>query len=387
MFRHILSFTFIAILSFGVTCQDVIFIKNKSFEDIPRRGDQDNYLTLSGWSDCGTRLFPNESPPDVHPNNIWDVNSRPSDGHTYLGLVVRDNQTYEGLSQRLPNRIEADKCYTLNIDLARSKYYQSHSSLNRKLSVNYVKPTVMRIWGGAGFCDERELLAESIPISHSSWKTYAFNFKPKKSHQYITIQAYYKTPVIKPYCGHILLDNLSNIIVKSCDEKKEKEIVKITPTKPKNSKLPPHKAVRQKTEEYATPEKPKKKKVLEGLDINKIKKGTTLEIKNLYFAANASDIDKSSYEVLDEIFEFLILYPNVRLEIGGHTNGMPKHDFCDKLSTARAKAVHDYLIKKGISEETLEYKGYGKRRRIAPDTTAEGRSKNQRVEIKVLGFG
>ena len=65
----------------------------------------------------------------------------------------------------------------------------------------------------------------------------------------------------------------------------------------------------------------------------------------------------------------------VRIEIGGHTNGLPSHDYCDKLSTARAKAVYDYLVSKGINPERLTYKGYGKRRKIASDATADGRNK------------
>ena len=125
---------------------------------------------------------------------------------------------------------------------------------------------------------------------------------------------------------------------------------------------------------------------MEDLDINKIKAGSTIEIKNLYFKADTSAIDKSSYEVLDEVYGFLKNHNKVRIEIGGHTNGLPSHDYCDKLSAARAKAVYDYLVSKGIDPDRLTYKGYGKRRKIASDATAEGRNKNQRVEVKVLSL-
>jgi outer membrane protein OmpA-like peptidoglycan-associated protein len=90
---------------------------------------------------------------------------------------------------------------------------------------------------------------------------------------------------------------------------------------------------------------------------------------------------------LEEIYLFLKQNQNVTLEIGGHTNGLPSHDYCDRLSSARAKAVRDYLISKGINETRLTFKGYGKRRRIATDATVEGRTKNQRVEIKILSVG
>jgi outer membrane protein OmpA-like peptidoglycan-associated protein len=57
------------------------------------------------------------------------------------------------------------------------------------------------------------------------------------------------------------------------------------------------------------------------------------------------------------------------------------------LSSARAKAVADYLIAKGISRERIQYRGYGKRQPIDTNETPEGRRRNQRVEIKIISFG
>jgi outer membrane protein OmpA-like peptidoglycan-associated protein len=72
------------------------------------------------------------------------------------------------------------------------------------------------------------------------------------------------------------------------------------------------------------------------------------------------------------------------IEIGGHTNGVPDHLYCDKLSTARAKSVAEYIHDKGISPERITYRGYGKRQPIATNNSVEGRRKNQRVEVKIL---
>lgn len=63
---------------------------------------------------------------------------------------------------------------------------------------------------------------------------------------------------------------------------------------------------------------------------------------------------------------------------------MPSDAYCQRLSTARAKEVAEYLIKKGIQRDRVKYKGYGKSQPIASDKTATGRKKNQRVEIKIL---
>ena len=72
------------------------------------------------------------------------------------------------------------------------------------------------------------------------------------------------------------------------------------------------------------------------------------------------------------------------VEIGGHTNGLPKDDFCDSLSALRAKAVAEYLMHKGIPKERMTYVGYGRRKPIDTNATREGRARNQRVELKIL---
>ena len=179
-----------------------------------------------------------------------------------------------------------------------------------------------------------------------------------------------------------------------CNKDQQEEIVAVVPTKPNKAKLPPHKKGRvdkkkeeAKKEEIVANNEPKKEKVLKDLDIKKLYKGKTIEIKNLYFNADQAKLNEDSYSVLDEIYDFLDKYPQIVIEIGGHTNGQPKHAYCDSLSTERAKSVYTYLVEKGINSDKLSYKGYGKRRRIANDNTAEGRRKNQRVEIKILSVG
>jgi outer membrane protein OmpA-like peptidoglycan-associated protein len=87
---------------------------------------------------------------------------------------------------------------------------------------------------------------------------------------------------------------------------------------------------------------------------------------------------------LDELADFLKKNANVLVEIGGHTNGFPPHEYCDKLSYERAKNVVNYLILKGVKPNQLSAKGYGKRAPIADNSTEYGRKMNQRVEVKVL---
>ncbi len=127
-------------------------------------------------------------------------------------------------------------------------------------------------------------------------------------------------------------------------------------------------------------------KVIADLDRKKIAIGQTLQINQLFFTADSTMINPESYAVLDELFTFLKTNTDVVVEIGGHTNSIPPHEYCDNLSQARAKNVADYLFENGIPRSQVQYKGYGKRNPIASNETAAGRLKNQRVELKIISM-
>ena len=127
-----------------------------------------------------------------------------------------------------------------------------------------------------------------------------------------------------------------------------------------------------------------KPKILPDLDITKIKVGQTLQLNKLYFQADSSAITSESFEVMEEVYEFMDENKNVVIEIGGHTNNIPRDDYCDRLSSSRARTVAEFLHERGIDVERIAYKGYGKHNPIATNETRAGRKKNQRVEIKIL---
>ena len=127
-------------------------------------------------------------------------------------------------------------------------------------------------------------------------------------------------------------------------------------------------------------------KVLKTLNIATLSLGQTIRVDKLYFEADSSTIQPASYAVLEEIFEFLKNNDKVTIEIGGHTNSLPEDEYCDRLSTSRAKNVALYLYDRGITQSQISYKGYGKRQPIATNQTVDGRRKNQRVEIKIVSM-
>lgn len=111
--------------------------------------------------------------------------------------------------------------------------------------------------------------------------------------------------------------------------------------------------------------------------------GTTVVLKNIFFDFNQSTLKEESFVELDKLVDYL-QHNRVKIEIAGHTDDQGSNEYNDKLSQNRAKAVHDYLVEKGIAEERLAYKGYGKRKPIADNATEEGRAANRRTEFVII---
>lgn len=360
-----------------------IELKNPSFEDLPRHS-----TTPYGWYDCGQV---DESPPDIQPG-YFGVEQKADDKATYVGLVTRDNDTWEGISQRLSQPMESGKCYSFSLSLARSEKYISISKTSR-VEENFNKPIRLRIWGGTSYCSKKQKLAETATIKHSDWKDYTFKLSPTSDFNYIYLEAFFE-PSLFPYNGNILVDNCSDLEMMPCDEIPE-PIAENRPNQNTQSRPKPitttttttTTTTNQSTEKPKVDViAPKKKIITPDLERSKITKGKVIQVNNLYFKADSFRIKQNSYEALEEVYDFLMENPDVKIEVGGHTNGIPPHSFCDKLSGARAKAVIDFLIDKGIDKDRLSYKGYGKRKPIATNETKAGRNKNQRVEIKILSF-
>lgn len=386
---------------------DTIRLTNPSFEDEPKQS-----VPPVGWMDCG---FRGETPPDVHPiyppSQGWRVTMDAQDSKTYMGMVVRDNDTWERVSQRTRSILKKGQCYEFSIWLARSRSYVSLSHMTQELT-NYTTPTVLRIWGGNSVCDRSQLLGESAPVDNNEWKEYHFQFNPVENFQYIVLEAFYETPVLFPYNGNLLLDNASDIIRIPCNEAEyhemeellsekidaeelESEVERLastqTPRTTQQTKTQTNNKNNQvKSLENQIKEVPERTgppvRSLVGIHRSKLKEGQLIRINRLYFDADTFNIKPEAYENLDLIAYFLIDNPEFKVEIGGHTNDLPSEDYCKKLSRERARSVTEYLIDKGVNPDRLAYRGYGKDNPIGTNKTAVGRRMNQRVEIKILGM-
>ena len=127
-----------------------------------------------------------------------------------------------------------------------------------------------------------------------------------------------------------------------------------------------------------------KTRIIPELSANNLRSGETIKLEKIYFQPDSTRMEETSRPTLDELYEFLQENTAITIEVGGHTNGIPSNEFCDKLSTERAKSVAQYLVEKGLPASRITYKGYGKRNPVATNSTPEGRAKNQRVEIKIV---
>lgn len=110
----------------------------------------------------------------------------------------------------------------------------------------------------------------------------------------------------------------------------------------------------------------------------------TLVLEGVNFATSKADLTPDSSGVLDRVSASLKDWPEVRVEIGGHTDSTGGDAFNLDLSRRRAAAVKDYLVAKGIDSSRLASKGYGETKPIADNRTKEGRAKNRRVELTRL---
>lgn len=107
----------------------------------------------------------------------------------------------------------------------------------------------------------------------------------------------------------------------------------------------------------------------------------TMILRGVNFKTASADLLEDSYYVLEQVYHSLEAFPNLKVEIAGHTDNQGDDDYNMALSYNRAKAVMDFLVSRGIPEERIVARGYGKERPIESNDTSEGRATNRRVEV------
>lgn len=106
-----------------------------------------------------------------------------------------------------------------------------------------------------------------------------------------------------------------------------------------------------------------------------------LVLKDVNFESGEATLLPASYVVLDEIAESFRQWPEVKVEVQGHTDNIGTPESNKILSQRRAETVREYLIQKGIAPDRITAVGYGQEKPVADNATPEGRAQNRRVEL------
>ncbi len=110
----------------------------------------------------------------------------------------------------------------------------------------------------------------------------------------------------------------------------------------------------------------------------------TLVLEGLSFESGSATPSSRSVPALDDIAETLALYPDLKVEVAGHTDSRGDAGDNADLSRRRAQAVVAHLVRYGIDPGRLSARGYGEAEPVADNRYADGRARNRRVEIRVL---
>ncbi len=103
--------------------------------------------------------------------------------------------------------------------------------------------------------------------------------------------------------------------------------------------------------------------------------------QKVHFRFNRATILRDSYSLLNTVAQVMRDFPEVSVEVQGHTDSRGSDRYNMRLSNQRANAVRDYLIRQGIDPNRMTARGYGESRPIESNSSDEGRAANRRVQF------
>jgi len=108
-----------------------------------------------------------------------------------------------------------------------------------------------------------------------------------------------------------------------------------------------------------------------------------LKLWGTNFEFNKSQLRFESYPILDNVKRILKKYPDMKIEIHGHSDNIGNANYNLQLSYRRAEAVRNYLVYYGIDSSRMTILGLGEDFPIASNLTSQGRARNRRIEFKI----
>jgi outer membrane protein OmpA-like peptidoglycan-associated protein len=110
--------------------------------------------------------------------------------------------------------------------------------------------------------------------------------------------------------------------------------------------------------------------------------GEALRINNLFFDFDKADLRKESFPELRRLAAIIREYPDIRVQILGHTDDRGTDEYNRKLSESRAQTILQVLVKQGVPADVMTAAGLGKSMPLVPNTSDENRQMNRRVEFR-----
>jgi OmpA-OmpF porin, OOP family len=110
----------------------------------------------------------------------------------------------------------------------------------------------------------------------------------------------------------------------------------------------------------------------------------TIDLKGVNFDFDKDTLRPDAVVILDEAADILNKYPQLKVEVAGHTDSVGAETYNQGLSQRRAQVVYNYLTGKGVDAARLVGpNGFGEMKPIDVNTTKEGRARNRRTELNV----
>ncbi len=144
------------------------------------------------------------------------------------------------------------------------------------------------------------------------------------------------------------------------------------------------------SENVNVPKKPEYSELIKDVVLEKVKAGAKIVLNNIFFDSNKAILRKESNLEIEKVIKLMQDYPEVKIEVSGHTDSKGNDAANLALSQQRSQAVVTALVKKGIPAKRLVAKGYGESQPIAANLLPNGKpdlkgmQQNRRVELKII---
>jgi outer membrane protein OmpA-like peptidoglycan-associated protein len=112
--------------------------------------------------------------------------------------------------------------------------------------------------------------------------------------------------------------------------------------------------------------------------------GDVIVLRGVNFEFDQARLTTNARTILDGVAAELVAYPDIHVQIAGHTDAKGSDAYNERLSAQRAAAVVDYLASKGVKAARMTSVGLGESQPVADNETEEGRELNRRVELKIV---